>query len=592
MQGKPIWIWAAGGVLVLLIAFNFLRGSGMGSQAASPSGVPGGQQAPPGAIRISMASSSTKEAWLHQAVRDFNAASPRDGTLQVDGKPVFVEIIQETVDGTQADYRSGTMVADTVSGKIKPTIISPAEESWVIKFRSEWQAVNRGTVARDTGPALVKTPLVIITWQSRARALGCWPTPEPGCTWERVRNLASDPQGWGTLSHPDWGKLKLGYGYVGESNSGTLTAVVTCILGAGKTEGLTAADVSATSGCGEALAGLERAKVHSGTRSEWLLEQMMRGGPEYLDAFIGYESEAILANQTHSQELREPLVAVYPQDGTVVVAHPFTILEGVSWVTPEQIAAARVLQKYLLSSDVQRAVLALGLRPADPSVRIESPIETAFGANPQARLVTLEVPETAVIDQIVEVWHRLKKHSTVALVFDKSGSMSGSKLSAAIKGAQEFVQRMDRDDQLIWMPFDATVYPPTEGSGSAIGEELISRIGSTPASGGTALYDAVIAAHERLTNTRKTRGDDMRYGIVVLSDGQDTNSRATLSALEARLRPEEGDAFGVQIHTIAIGSDADETVLKKIANAAHGRYWKGQTATDMVNVYRSIATYY
>jgi len=177
-------------------------------------------------------------------------------------------------------------------------------------------------------------------------------------------------------------------------------------------------------------------------------------------------------------------------------------------------------------------------------------------------------------------------------VFDKSGSMAGAKIGAAIKGAQEFVQRMDRDDRLIWMPFDGTVYPPVEGYGSDIGETLIPRIGSTPAGGGTALYDAVMAAHERLQGMRRTHGDALRYGIVVLSDGKDTSSRMSLVTLESRLRPEEADPGGIQIHTIAIGGDADEPVLKKIANAAHGRHWKGNTANEMVAVYKSIATYY
>jgi len=58
------------------------------------------------------------------------------------------------------------------------------------------------------------------------------------------------------------------------------------------------------------------------------------------------------------------------------------------------------------------------------------------------------------------------------------------------------------------------------------------------------------------------------------------------------LSPQESDPTGVQIHTIAIGKDADERTLKRIANAAHGSYWKGQTVDDMISVYRAIATYY
>ena len=83
-----------------------------------------------------------------------------------------------------------------------------------------------------------------------------------------------------------------------------------------------------------------------------------------------------------------------------------------------------------------------------------------------------------------------------------------------------------------------------------------------------------------------------RYGIVLLSDGKDESSRSSLGTVEDRLRPHEADPTGIQIHTIAIGTDADENVLRKIANAGHGRYWKGNTVEQMSAIYRSIATYY
>jgi Ca-activated chloride channel family protein len=529
---------------------------------------------------------------MHQAIQAFNSASPRERALQVDGRPVVVEVIQETVDGKKVDYRSGTMMSDTLNGKIQPTVLSPSEEDWILKLREEWRAVHGTSILRDVGSILARTPLVIATWESRARALGCWPEPGTECTWQRIHALATSPNGWGTVGHPEWGKFKLGYGYVGESNSGTLSAVIMCMIGAGKTTGLDMADVDPNAGCGQFIAGIERAKVHSGNRSGWLIGHMARGGPEYLDAVAISESDVILTNRTRGAELRERIVSVYPQDGTVVLGHPFTILEGAPWVTPEQVAAANVFKTFLLSAEQQRAVAATGLRPGDPNTRLESPIEPTYGANPLASLVTLETPDSIVFNRIIEVWHKVKKHAMIALVFDKSGSMGGAKIGAAIKGAQVFVQRMDPDDRLIWLPFDNTAYPPSEGSGAELGEQLISRIGSTPAGGGTALYDAVLSAYEQLQNARRTHGDTLRYGIVVLSDGRDTSSRSSLAILESRLRPQEGDPTGVQIHTIAIGGDADARVLKRIANSAHGTFWKGNTATEMVSVYGAIATYY
>ncbi len=588
MEGRPIWLWAAGGVLVFMVLFGmFGRELNVFGQRQPPAA--GAAPAPPpDALVISMASGGNKEEWLHQAVGQFNEASPGDPALQVNGKRIFVQIIQETLQGRVQDYRSGTMIDDTLNGKIQPTILSPGEESWIYKFQKEWQGRTGKPVAQDIGPTLIRSPLVIVTWQSRARALGCWPDPEPGCTWERIHAVATSSEGWGVLGQPEWGQFKFGYGYAGESNSGTLTAISMCAVGAGKATGLTLADVGVTTGCGQFIAGIERAKIHSGTRSDWLVEQMTSGGPEYLDAIIGYEFEVIAVNKNLGRTLREPLVAIYPQDGTIVVGQPFTILEGLPWVTPQQVAAARVLQKYLLSPEQQRAVLALGFRPADPIVPIGSPIDPAYGVNPAASINALEVPETAVIDQIVDVWHRVKKHAVVALVFDKSGSMAGAKMGAAIKGAQGFACVVDRDDRLIWQPFDSQVYPQVEGSC----EELSPRITATPAGGETALFDAVVQAYDYLQSQRSVYGSGRKYGMVILSDGKDNRSRTTLPELESRLRPAESDPNGVQIHTIAIGDDADESVLKKISNAAHGRFWKGETVEKTADVYRDIAKYY
>lgn len=586
MEKKPIWLWAAAGMLVLLVYARL--GTWTPVDPKLPVSLPAS-----GAINISIASSSNKQPWLHQAVATFNEASKRDGALQTNGRPIQVEILQEEIDGKKVDYRSGSMVTDTLSGKIRPTILSPGEESWVELFKREWQTLHGQRVAREDASVLARTPHVLAMWQSRARALGCWPSPGPECTWQRIREVAAHPSGWELVGKPEWGKLKLGYSYFGEGNSGTLGVVAMCLHGAGKTAGLTVDDVDASNGCGQFIRTIELAKVHSGNSSSWLLNRMVSGGPEYLDAAFTWETEVIQLNQRSAREMREPVVAVYPQDGTMLVGHSFAILDGVPWVTDENIAAARVFRQFLLSKEQQEKVLEIGFRPVDASVKIGAPILPQFGANPDARLIALEVPDALVIERVGEVWQQVKKHAAVALVFDKSGSMQGAgKMSAAIKGAQEFVERMDREDQLLWVPFDGRVYPGVQGRKAIVGEQLLGDITATSASGGTALYDALLVAMERLERLRQEHGERYRYGIVLLSDGRDESSKATLTMIEHNLRPQEQDPTGIQIHTIAIGRDADEGVLKRIAKAAHGRYWKGQSQDEMRSVYRSIATYY
>ena len=88
-------------------------------------------------------------------------------------------------------------------------------------------------------------------------------------------------------------------------------------------------------------------------------------------------------------------------------------------------------------------------------------------------------------------------------------------------------------------------------------------------------------------------GDTVRYGIVVLSDGQDSGSDTTLAELESLLRPNESDISGIQVHLIGIGGDADDAVLTKIAGFSHGgRYWKVTDPSTIEAVYKRISKYW
>ncbi|GEM_PF-211600 len=564
--------------------------------------VSGSKQAPiaGNAIPISIASSNTKEKWLAERVESFNKASANDSNLQSDGRPVYITVLKEDIDGKKKDYRSGTMVSDTIKGNIEPTVLSPGDESWIDKFNKEWKKKSTSAAITGDAPILLSTPLVPAMWQSRAEALGCWPTPGPSCTWSHIRSLATAKNGWGALGHPGWGLVKLGYGYFGESNSGTLGTVAMCMAATHKAKGLEATDVSKSSSCGQFLAAVEKAKVHSGKADTWLLEEMANGGPDYMDAVITYESNVIDFNIKNGKNLREPLVAVYPQDGTVVAAHPYAILNNAPWVTTDQAEAAKVFRGYLLGRESQERALSFGIRPSDKAVKIASPIDQTNGANPNAKLVLLSLPSVDVMDRIGEVWKQTKKPVVVVMVFDKSGSMQGSKITAAIKGAQKFVQSMNPNDILVWMPFDSEVaINSIEGKKSDIGEKLLKEIGGTTIGSGTQLYQAVITAYSKLQGYQKQYGTTMRYGIVILSDGADDGHSPgkdrdprTLSEVEALLKPSETDANGIQAHAVAIGGDADENTLKTITTAGHGICKKGENIEDMEKYYKEIASYF
>ena len=56
------------------------------------------------------------------------------------------------------------------------------------------------------------------------------------------------------------------------------------------------------------------------------------------------------------------LVALYPKEGTVWHDNPFAVPDA-PWVTPEQKGAARVVEEYLRSDEVQREFMEVGFRP-------------------------------------------------------------------------------------------------------------------------------------------------------------------------------------------------------------------------------------
>ena len=372
----------------------------------------------PGTIEITMASSSTKKEWVDQAVKAFNEESETNRQLRVDGRRIHVEVLcEEEEPGVCAHYRSGSIVSDTLHIlKIEPTIASPAEQSWIQKLRAEWpgskaarswssklgQDLPDAAIITSEAPGLLATPLVLAMWQSRAKALDCWPTASANCTWETLRALASSTNGWGMFGHPEWGKLKYGFGRPGKSNSATFTEVLNCMSGLKKRSGLTLDDVHADSPCGEAIAALERAELRIFERSERALREMRERGPEYLDAVTAYENKVIEVSQ--DPLLPEPIVAVYPQDGTIVATHPFAILDGAPWVEPVQAEAAAVFLQFLLSDQQQSRLVDDGFRPADPDKPLGPPIDPSNGVDPGANLVLVEVPGTQVIDAVVALW--------------------------------------------------------------------------------------------------------------------------------------------------------------------------------------------
>ena len=83
-------------------------------------------------------------------------------------------------------------------------------------------------------------------------------------------------------------------------------------------------------------------------------------------------------------------------------------------------------------------------------------------------------------------------------------------------------------------------------------------------------------------------GEKRLYGIVVLSDGDDTYSYKTEADMFNCL-PSGEDVAGVKVFTIAYGDDADEDLLLRIANHTNGKFFRGDPET-IDRIYLAISS--
>jgi Ca-activated chloride channel family protein len=78
--------------------------------------------------------------------------------------------------------------------------------------------------------------------------------------------------------------------------------------------------------------------------------------------------------------------------------------------------------------------------------------------------------------------------------------------------------------------------------------------------------------------------------VVVLTDGEDTQSHMKLAELMQRIQY-NGETRAIHIFTIAYGKDARKDILQKIADATQAKFYEG-TPQNIVEVFRDISTFF
>jgi Ca-activated chloride channel homolog len=558
----------AAGILIALASSQ--------NTAPSPAGPPTATPLPPNAIGISIVTNDTKAEWLGVVTDAFNEKLVKTSA----GHDILVQMIQES--------SPAPTVKKIVAGELQPTMWSPADISWVEQANRLLKEQGKPALVSETCPRIVYAPTGFMMWRPMAQALG-WPDKPVG--WKTIIELAGDPQGWAKYGHPEWGQFKFGHTHPEQSSTGFNMLVSLAYAAAGKTEGLTPADVRSAAVV-EAFRQLERDTYHYGTSTKGLSTVMALRGPGYLHATTSTEVSMLKTAEVQKDALRFPLAFVFPAEGTVWMDNPACLL-GTSWVSAEQREAAQLYRDYLLGFEAQDKAVQIGLRPAVEGVPLHAPIALENGTDPRVspRTVPPVVNVSAETQQaIIDVFKETKKKATVILVLDTSGSMAGTKIRGAAAATQNFVTRLDADDKVLLYTFKRSV--PNQvgelGSASSVRSQLQKELQNPSTNSDTPLYDSVcqaVSAAEAAKSQDHRAGEQRLYGVVVLTDGQENVSKQkdVFSCL-----PAGEDVEGVKVFTIAYGSDADADLLKRIAERTNGKAFKADPAT-IDQVYLAIS---
>jgi Ca-activated chloride channel family protein len=554
-------------------------------------------------IVVDMAVSSEKITLLETLADEFN-----DGDAAVNDRCVFVRP-RSVSSGNAANLIVEGWPNPEVNGEA-PVIWSPAASAWagIVNERA-------GSELAPAGTPFMLTPLVIAMPQPMAEALG-WPDEAIG--FADLRELANDPEGWGSVGHPEWGPFRLGKTNPNYSTSGLNFTIAEYYAATGKTSDLTREDLQRPAAV-EFATDIESSVVHYGDitmtfLNNWFAADARGTALTYASAVaveeksvIDYnlgDPDGVLAAGEERRPPREPLVAIYPEEGTLFSDSPFIIL-NTEWVDDDERAAAALFEEFVQLPENQEQVMEFGFRPNNPDVALAAPIVADNGVDPNEPQAELGVPEPAVLVGILDSWAELRKEARVLLVLDVSGSMSDpagdgrTKLdlakAAAISALDEF---KDEDQVGLWVfstdlggehPNWREVVPigPIGQNRDTLAEQIDAQLPQQ----GTPLYDVTQVAYETML---EGYDPETINAIVLLTDGvnddgvlNDDDQQFT-TLIETLEGPEGESTTPVRVFTIAYGDEADLITLRAISQASSAATYNASNPATIEQVFTAV----
>ena len=137
---------------------------------------------------------------------------------------------------------------------------------------------------------------------------------------------------------------------------------------------------------------------------------------------------------------------------------------------------------------------------------------------------------------------------SLGILLDTSGSMNASKLATAKAAIERFIfDLLGKDDELFFMEF--ANHPRMRQQWTRDRRAISRALDRVDASGGTALYDAIADGIPFAT-----AGENRKKALLVISDGNDTNSATSIPELRQLIRESEVLVYALGVDSSSRGS--------------------------------------
>ena len=207
-------------------------------------------------------------------------------------------------------------------------------------------------------------------------------------------------------------------------------------------------------------------------------------------------------------------------------------------------------------------------------VKLQPDRDYLLSGSPQEVVLKLD------LKAIADKRHLKRAPLNLAVVLDRSGSMTGAKIEQARQAATLLVDRLSPDDMFSLVTYSDSTRVMIPAQRVKHREELKERISSIRPGGSTALYAGVKTGSEQL---REYISSKRINRVILLSDGLANVGPSSTHALRRLGR--ELSHEGIAVTTIGLGADYNEDLMAGLAEASDANYYYVQDTEKLPSIF-------